>query len=188
MAHIDEMSKDPVLLEQQFRDPAYGAKFLRNVPLFQKFTDEEFKSLYALGNLVKLKPKANAVIEGEPSRGLYLLLYGTVSVYKTDQTTGSLHRLAMLEEGSYFGELSLFDDAPRSATVVAENQCYLFYLDASKFNQFLEQIGNEIKVRFFQTCAETMVRRFRTLNQDYIVSQQLLWKHALRRSEEVAAK
>ena len=35
-----------------------------------------------------------------------------------------------------------------------------------------------------EECAEEMAERFREQNEDYIISQQLLWKHALRKSNE----
>jgi CRP-like cAMP-binding protein len=179
---LDEVGRNPAELMQRFKDPVWGAEKLKEISLFGRFTDDELAMLYSIGRLVSLKPKSNAVIEGEPTRGLYILLYGRVSVYKTDPVTGSLLRLAMLEEGANFGELSLFDHAPRSATVAAETACYLFLLDADSFNKFLADAGDDLQVRFFKTCAEELAVRFRRLNGDYINSQQLLWKHALRRS------
>jgi len=169
---------------ERFQDPKWGAARLREISLFGLFTDDELTRLYKIGRLVKLKPKAHAVIEGEPTRGLYLLLHGRVSVYKTDPSNGSLVRLAMLDEGANFGELSLFDTAPRSATVVAEASCYLFQLGAEEFNRYLVAAGRDLQVRFFRTCAEEMASRFRKLNADYLNSQRLLWKYALRRDEK----
>ena len=178
---IDPATQSPAELLQRFKDPHWGAQKLKDISLFGRFTDDELAMLYSIGKLIHLRPKANAVIEGEPTRGLYILLLGRVSVYKTDPTTGSLARLALLEEGANFGELSLFDNAPRSATVAAETVCYLFSLDADSFNKFLAEAGDDLQVRFFKTCAEELAVRFRRLNGDYINSQQLLWKYALRR-------
>lgn len=167
---------------KKFTDPAWGAERLRSVSIFSRLSDLELRKLYSLGELVRLRPSAHAVIEGEPTRGLYLLLSGTVSVYKADPVTGALARLATLEEGSHFGEMSLFDFAARSATVTAETPCQLFHLDANEFSQFLQSEGDGLQVRFYRTCAEELVERFRKLNADYMSSQQLLWKYALRRS------
>jgi CRP-like cAMP-binding protein len=178
----DELAFGGDQLVRLFKDPAWGAGKLHEISIFARFTQDELARLYNLGKLVRLKPKANAVIEGEPTRGLYVLLSGRVSVYKTDPATGNLSRLALLDEGANFGELSLFDQAPRSATVVAETDCYLFQLEADAFNGFLDHAGADLQVRFFRTCAEELAVRFRRLNGDYITSQQLLWKYALRRS------
>lgn len=178
-----EVAIDPEKLMARFRDPVWGAGKLKDITLFGRFTDQELARIYAIGKLVKLLPQINAVIEGEPSRGLYIILHGKVSVYKTDQVSGNLTRLALLEDGANFGELSLFDAAPRSATVMTETVCYLFQLDADVFNAFLNQAEGDVALRFYRTCAEELATRFRRLNGDYLTSQQMLWKYALRRSD-----
>ena len=93
-------------------------------------------------------------------------------------------RLTYLEAGSCFGELSLFDGAARSATVVAESNCHLFCLDVSVFDGFLDKVGDDLKVRFYKQCAEEMATRFRVQNSDYIHAQNLLWSHALTTSKK----
>lgn len=172
---------------ESFRDPNWGAEKLKAIGILKKFAPDELMALYGNGEFKTIMPHSYAVIEGEPSRGLFVLLKGTVSIYKNDVTGSSMHRIAILEEGSYFGELSLFDKHPRTATVAAESVCQMFYLDADKFERFLEDRGPDAKVRFFRQCAEELAQRFRTLNTDYISSQQLLWKYALRKSDEKGA-
>lgn len=171
-------------VSSEVHDPKWGAQQLKNISIFKNFTDEELTELYAIGEFISFKPQSYVVVEGEPTRGLYIILYGTVSVYKNDIITGNMHRIAYLETGNNFGELSLFDNSPRSASVCAETDCYMFYLDSQKFNEFLQKKGQDIKVRFYKTCAEDLVARFRNLNNDYIISQQLLWKYALRLKNE----
>lgn len=174
----------PGSLEQRFQDPNWGAERLRKIALFKQFTHEELVRLYQSGEIRILRPNSYAVIEGEPSRGLYIILGGTVAVYKNDVQSGAMHRIAFLEEGAGFGEMSLFDVAPRSATVAAVSTCYLFYLDVEAFEKYLNAEGENSQVRFYKTCAETMGERFRAINNDFIISQQQLWKYALRRAED----
>lgn len=168
---------------QTFADPTWGGEQLRKISLFQAFSDQELVDLYRLGEVRRVNAKSNIVIEGEQTRGLYLLLKGTVSVYKTDKSSSTMIRLAYLDEGSAFGELSLFDEAPRSATITGESNCDVFYLDIAPFEKFLDEMGDDLKVRFYKKCAEDMVERFRKQNSDYIISQKLLWKYALRKDE-----
>jgi len=178
----------PPTMAAEFRDPSWGAQQLQAVPIFKGFTFEELKKVYARGEIISLKTKSYAVIEGEPTRGLFIILLGTMSVYKNDSSTGAMHRIAYLEAGKNFGELSLFDTAPRSATVSAESICHLFHLEAGVFNSALEELGGDAKSRFFKSCAEELVVRFRKLNSDYISVQQTLWRYALRRNDEPAAE
>lgn len=180
---FEEFANDPQKVVAILQDPEQGAQRLREIVIFSRFHDDELRQIYTLGKIEVIKPRCNAVVEGEPTRGMFILIHGRVSVYKTDPATNSMVRLAILEDGANFGELSLFDDAPRSATVVAETFCYLFLLEAAAFEQYLENSADEVRARFFRTCAEELAARFRNLNIDYLNSQRLLWKHALRRSE-----
>ncbi len=166
----------------KFQDASWGALKLRSVSLFADFSERELQVLYTLGEVRSFRSKSYAVIEGEPSRGLFVVLAGSASVYKNEAVTGTMSRIAHLEVDSYFGELSLFDVGPRTATVAAESECHMFYLDAEKFFEFLDNFGIDTQLRFYKTCAQDLVKRFRTLNEDYIQAQQLLWKHALQKS------
>ena len=176
------MRTDAAVLEK-FKDPDWGASKLGEIGIFRRFNALELKKLYSYGQFAVLRPQSHAVIEGEPTRGLYVILDGTVSVYKTDPTNNSLARLAVLESGAYFGELSLFDSAPRSATVSAETSVQCFILDADEFNKFLETMCENLQLRFYRTCAEELVDRLRKLNTDYITSQNMLWRYAFRHED-----
>jgi CRP/FNR family cyclic AMP-dependent transcriptional regulator len=168
---------------EKFKDPEWGASKLGEITIFRKFNQAELKRLYEHGQFMVLRSQSHAVIEGEATRGLYVILDGTVSVYKTDPANNSLARLAVLESGAYFGELSLFDSAPRSATVTAETTVQCFVLDADAFNRFLESMGENLQLRFYKTCAEELVDRLRKLNSDYISSQNMLWRYAFRHED-----
>ncbi len=171
-------------LAEAFRNPEEGAALLHNITLFSQLHTEELQRLYKKGSFIKSSEKSNLVIEGDLTRGLYILLKGTVSIYKNDPLRNTMLRLTHLESGAAFGELSLFDPAPRSATVVAETPCYLFFLSDRAFAHFLSEEGEGLQVRFYKKCAEEMVERFRNQNQDYLTSQLLLWQKALQQPSE----
>ena len=179
----EAVTVDKALISDKFADPEWGGGQLEKIGIFSRFSTEELSSLWKIGRVRSLKAGNHAVIEGELSRGLYIILSGKVSVHKNDLVSGAMHRIAYLEEGVAFGELSLFDMAPRSATVVADTQCCLFELDAQVFESHLDEKGDDFKIRFYQRCAEDLAERFRNINSDYIISQQLLWKYALRRAD-----
>lgn len=184
MTTTKQESQIPRSMLDKFHSDDWGANKLKEISVFKLFTHEELKELWERGEVRTLKSSTHAVIEGEPSRGVYIILHGSVSVHKNDTITGTMHRIAFLDEGTTFGELSLFDHSPRSATVVAETFCYLFALDAEEFELYLEEKGDNAKMRFYKSCAFDLSERFRAINSDYITSQQLLWKYALRRTDE----
>lgn len=167
-----------------FRLASYAAlklETLRPIKIFSQFSDAELGELFDLGYIRTAPPHTHIIIEGEPTRGMFIILAGTVSVYKNDHEGSRMMRLSYLETGAVFGELSLFDDAPRSATVVAEAQVDYFYLDHLRFEEFLRSGGDQRALSFYRTCASDMVARFKKQNSDYLVAQELLWKHALRK-------
>lgn len=171
----------PQRTADSFRDAKAGAEKLAGISILKGFTKDELASIYKVGTIQTLRPKANAVIEGEPTRGLFIILEGNVSVYKNDPISGSLLRIATMQKGAHFGELSFFDDAPRSATVVADTECHLFSLDSRELNRFLDKSPPDTKVRFFKKATEELSLRVRNLNSEYLTSQQLLWKYVLRK-------
>lgn len=163
-----------------YSDLDEGAQRLKNVALFRDLSHESLKLIYSCGSIKAFKTTSHILIEGETSHGLYIILEGKVSIHKSDSNNQSMHLLAYLEEGNDFGELSLLDDAPRSATVIAEMPCKLFYLDAADLRNQLEALGDHVKADFYEHCAREIAYRLRVQNSDYIIAQKLLWKFALR--------
>src|SRR5687768_17781821 len=71
--------------------------------------------------------KSSATIfgEGAPGDKFYLIVEGAVRISRIVPGMGE-EALAVLRPGNYFGEMSLIDDAPRSATAVCHEKCRLF--------------------------------------------------------------
>ena len=91
--------------------------FLKRVPLFSGLTDSQIERL-AAGSVRRNFPKGRTIVaEGEPSQSLYILLSGRAKVQRSD-TEGKEVILSVLGSGECFGEMSLIDDAPRSASVI----------------------------------------------------------------------
>jgi len=162
-----------------------GVDQLRKVSLLSAFTDPELAKLATLGKVVKCEPFTNLVIEGELSWGMYLLVEGQVGIYKVNKLSGNVYDVGQLQAGSFFGEMSLVDSRPRSATVQSLTACTLFHIGKQEFRALLEA-NPGLKLRFFEICVEQLVGRLRTLNDDYVVSQYQLWKKALKSGQEAA--
>jgi len=80
--------------------------------------------------------------------------------------------------------LNLFDQAPRSVLVSADEQSGVFTLEAGLFKTFLDRAGDQTKAPFDEKCSTVLSQKIRVFNTDTISSQQLLWKHALRKTRE----
>ncbi len=163
-----------------------SAELLKELKLFQAFTQQELTQLSQLGKPMSYEAFSNIVIEGELSWGLYLILEGVAGVQKASHMGNSVYDLGQLQKGNFFGEMSLVDENPRSATVRALTPCQLFFISKESFSGFLNQ-SPERKVRFYENCVRSLVMRLRELNDNYVISQYQLWKQALHKPEGEAA-
>jgi len=90
-----------------------STEIFASVPLFRGLDDEELKSIAKLSKEMTFKGGEKIVKEGEAGLGFYIIVEGEAEVRRRDKV------LAKLQRGSFFGEMALFDDEPRSADVVA---------------------------------------------------------------------
>ena len=91
---------------------------LRNVGLFGALADSALEHL--MSTLSVVQPSSGDVLfrEGDTAGDMYVVLSGEIEVLKKSQR-GSDSRVAMLGPGDWFGEMSIVDVQPRSATVRA---------------------------------------------------------------------
>jgi len=81
---------------------------------------------------------ANSILinEGDNTDSLYVILEGEVKAYACDET-GKEVILNILRAGDYFGELSLVDDEPRSASVMTLTPTKVMIISKANFKQCL---------------------------------------------------
>jgi CRP/FNR family cyclic AMP-dependent transcriptional regulator len=84
---------------------------IRAVPLFQELSDEEVEHILAAAKQVEFPAGRTIAQQGQIGVGFHLILEGEAEVIVGDQ------RRSNLGPGDYFGEISLLDEGPRSATV-----------------------------------------------------------------------
>lgn len=91
-------------------------EFLRAIPLFEKIGDEDLAAL--AGVIIERRFQKNVTIVEEGLSGdyMYVICEGRVKVTKASED-GREKILDILEAGSFFGDMALFDRAPRSASV-----------------------------------------------------------------------
>ncbi len=107
--------------------------YLSNIPMFRSCTAEQLDRLAELGTAVSMTD-APIVSEGDRGDDFYVITSGKGRV-----TRGG-REVAELGPGDYFGELSLFDPAPRNATVSAVGPISLVSLSRDSFVQALDEM------------------------------------------------
>lgn len=100
---------------------------LRAVPLFSKVRDEDLESLAQVVIERRFPKNATIVEEGLPGDYMYVIREGRVKVTKSSED-GREKILNFFDAGNFFGDMSLFDQEPRSASVKTLEPCRLLAL------------------------------------------------------------
>ncbi|MBA3552215.1 MAG: cyclic nucleotide-binding domain-containing protein [Actinobacteria bacterium] len=106
---------------------------LSKVPLFSECSPREIEAISRTAKEVSHREGDVLAREGEAGIGFFMILDGTALV-----EVGGSER-ASLREGDFFGEISLLDEGPRTATVRAETPVRLLAIPAWTFKGLLEQ-------------------------------------------------
>jgi len=106
-------------------------------PLFKDFSVDELVAVIQGLQLLTFEPGATILTEGEPGHSMYTLSSGTVKAFKKD-ASGRQVEIGQLEEGSFFGEVSILTNKPRTATIVASTPCELLELDRPTLNSIVQ--------------------------------------------------
>jgi CRP/FNR family transcriptional regulator/CRP/FNR family cyclic AMP-dependent transcriptional regulator len=138
--------------ESPSRDPRI--QHLQRVPLFSGFGDAELRRVAELSRIVEVPAGTVVTQMGEPGDSFVIIIDGTVAV-RTPIGSGS-----QLQPGEFFGEMSLLDGEPRSATIVAVTDLRLLTVDRAHFWRLLEETPDLIR-----RMLTVLSRRVRRLEQ-----------------------
>ena len=118
--------------------PTVDAAELRNVGLFGALSDPVLEDLAT--SLAVITPSAGDYVfrEGEPARDMFVVLSGEMEVLK-GTATGAESRVALLGPGDWFGEMSIVDIQPRSASVRALAPARLLRISAADLDRLYRQ-------------------------------------------------
>ena len=129
------------------------AERLKTVPLFSGCSARELGSLSQFLKVVEFPAGREIVKEGATGIGLHVLMDGQTKVVVRNRTR------QRLGPGDFFGEISLLDRGPRTATVVAETPVRTLSLSSWNFRAALkEHPSMAIKM------LEELARRVRSAN------------------------
>ena len=113
-----------------------NTEVLRQAPLFSGLDDEAAEALSA--SMLENRLRRGEVLfhEGDAGDRLYIVTDGKIKLGRTS-ADGRENLLAILGPGQMFGELSLFDPGPRSATVTAVTDCTMRSLGHDELGRWL---------------------------------------------------
>ncbi|WP_008316034.1 Crp/Fnr family transcriptional regulator [Leptolyngbya sp. PCC 6406] len=137
--------------------------FVRGVPIFKELRDDFLVRLASIMDELSFPNNHTIFTEGQEGRALYIVVSGRVRVHLRGQ------ELAQLETGTCFGEMSLFDAEPRSASVTTLESCDCLMLTQQQLYEAIDETPG-IAVNIIRLLS----RRIRELNDELNEKQQEL--------------
>lgn len=112
---------------------------LKRVPLFSDLSAAELERFAEVAREREYPKNSVILFEDDPGDALYVVSGGQVKVVLIGED-GREVILSVLSDGDFFGEMSLIDDEPRSAHVIAMRDSRLLVLRRDDFQQQLQQV------------------------------------------------
>jgi len=110
---------------------------LAKIPLFESLTEAERNILAGLWHPRTLKAGAILFKKGDAGDSMFVVEEGIIEVSIPGELGRPSIRVSVFHEGDFFGELSLFDNLPRTASAIAMEDCRLLEMKRNDFRAFL---------------------------------------------------
>lgn len=136
---------------------------LSQVYLFRELAPHEMERVLSISKEKRVKKNEMIFKEGDIGDAFYLIVTGSVRISTLVPGVGE-EALTILSEGEYFGEMALIDDAPRSASAIANDDGMLLYIGKDDFRNLLEQ-QTDIAYKLLWVFTKTLSARLRKTDE-----------------------
>ncbi len=135
---------------------------LRACALFQSLSSEQLRKVAGIARHRDLAAGEVIFREGDVGNEMYVVVAGKVRISKEVEGVGE-EALSILEPGSYFGEMAMIDDAPRSADARAHAACALAAIRREDLDELMF-IDKDLAYDLLWTFVRTLTARLRETN------------------------
>ena len=111
---------------------------LRNIGIFSGLAVSELGAIAAVTEERVFEAEETVIREGDPGEKVFLIVDGDVAVYKKGDGESEI-RLDTMGRGDYFGEMALFEEAKRSATIRTTRRSRFLVLHKQEFNELVRE-------------------------------------------------
>jgi len=136
----------------------YSTSLLRSIPLFEGLDEDDLVALSATLQPHNFRAGAMIFEQGDVGSSMYIVESGSVNIHLPGEASRRIS-LADIARGEHFGELSLFDNKPRSASALATSNAVLLELQRETLENYLER-----RPRAAMAILRTMGERLRETN------------------------
>jgi diguanylate cyclase (GGDEF)-like protein len=126
---------------------------LQSFEILKELSSEDLEELYYMMEHLEFPAGTPVFHEGDKGDSLYIILSGSVAITVMTQD-GETLELAEITGGKFFGEMSIFDNSPRSATCIPKSDSHILRLRGEDFYKYIKirpQAGISIMHRMLST-------------------------------------
>jgi len=174
------MNRDEQIVAQDFSKVVKedsAAEFLHQVDIFSQLTVPEINSIIARLHFIDIDGGETLFREGDEGNELFIVKSGKVAI-TIKLPSGRERELREFESGDFFGEMSIFENAPRSATCYAKQKSQLFSFHKKDFFELLES-SPSIAITIMYRMSNITTERLR--NTSEFLSDMVLWGEKARK-------
>ncbi len=151
-------------------------KFLRAIPILQDLNEEELRQLLKIARRVQYSKGKVILKEGETGESMFIIEEGRVEVSKTlvmklgredYQDRDKILTKLSAEDHAIFGEVALFEQNKRTATVTALTDCQLLEISKPDFLRLADEFPR-IGYKVTRNIAQLLCSRLRKADEDTI--------------------
>lgn len=111
--------------------------FLSKIPIFHSLSHGDLSILKNIWTPRTLQQKEILFLKGDSGSSMFIIEDGTIEICVPAQSGAEDVRVSLLNQGDFFGELSLLDGLPRTATARTIHGCRLLEMKRDDFISFL---------------------------------------------------
>jgi len=134
-------------------------KFLSSVAIFDTLSTRQLEKIHELIHVRRYEEGEIIFRQGDPGVGMYIVSEGHVDVYN-EYNDMTRRKIAEIHRGDFFGEISLLNDSPRSATTVALTKTTLFGLFRPDLLGLIDS-DTKLGFRFIYRLSQIVAERLR---------------------------
>ena len=135
------------------------ADMIESAQLFNGWTRQEVESVAHYGKAFTAAADKTIVEEGDRGRMICILIEGKIDVYKDDET-GQRKRVSTIRKGKAFGEMSIIDEMPHSASAVTVEPVTLIVVPGDQFDKLVHDLPR-VANKLLWTLAKLISMRLR---------------------------
>jgi CRP-like cAMP-binding protein len=137
-------------------------EILAQIDIFAGLPTSHLRRVVEIGVEQEYKRNQTVFSEGDAGDKFYLILDGAIRISRMVPGMGE-EALAVLKAGAYFGEMSLIEDAPRSATALTHERTRLFEVNRRDLEDLLF-VDRDLAYELLWNFVRTLSRRLRATN------------------------